>query len=70
MQQARKDSGFEVTDRITVLWQSDDERVEQAFAEHGDMIAGEVLATEIVEAAAPAAMDLSDPDLRVALRRG
>jgi isoleucyl-tRNA synthetase len=70
LQQARKDSGFEVTDRITVLWQSDDERVEQAFAEHGDMIAGEVLATEIVEAAAPAAMDLSDPDLRVALRRG
>ena len=70
LQQARKDSGFEVTDRITVLWQSDDDRVEQAFAEHGDMIAAEVLATEIVEAAAPAAMELSDPDLRVALRRG
>jgi len=70
LQQARKDSGFEVTDRITVLWQSDDDRVEQAFAAHGDMIAAEVLATEIVEAAAPAAMELSDPDLRVALRRG
>ena len=69
LQQARKDSGFEVTDRITVLWQSDDERVAQAFATHGQMIGHEVLATEIVETKAPAAMNLSDPDMRVALRR-
>ena len=69
LQQARKDSGFEVTDRITVLWQSDDERVAQAFAAHGQMIGQEVLATEIVETTAPAAMSLSDPDMRVALRR-
>jgi len=69
LQQARKDSGFQVTDRITVLWQSDDERVSQAFATHGQLIAQEVLATEIVEAKAPAAMTLSDPDMRVALRR-
>ena len=69
LQQARKDSGFEVTDRITVLWQSDDERVAQAFATHGQLIGHEVLATEIVETKAPAAMNLSDPDMRVALRR-
>ena len=69
LQQARKDSGFEVTDRITVLWQSDDERVAHAFAAHGQMIGQEVLATEIVETTAPAAMSLSDPDMRVALRR-
>ncbi len=69
LQQARKDSGFEVTDRITVLWQSDDDRVSQAFAAHGQLIGQEVLATEIVQTKAPAAMNLSDPDMRVALRR-
>jgi isoleucyl-tRNA synthetase len=69
LQQARKDSGFQVTDRITVLWQSDDERVAEAFMTHGHMIGQEVLATEIVEAKAPAAMNLTDPDMRVALRR-
>ncbi len=69
LQQARKDSGFAVTDRITVLWESDDERVVTAFAEHGAMIGQEVLATQIVQAAAPAAMSIDEPELRVALRR-
>ncbi len=69
LQQARKDSGFAVTDRITVLWESDDERVQQAFAEHGVMIGQEVLATEIARTKAPAAMHFDDLDLRVALRR-
>ena len=69
LQQARKDSGFAVTDRITVLWESDDSRVVEAFAEHGVMIGQEVLATEIVQAAAPAAITFEDLDLRVALRR-
>jgi len=40
-----------------------------AFATHGQLIGHEVLATEIVETKAPAAMNLSDPDMRVALRR-
>jgi hypothetical protein len=33
------------------------------------MIAGEILAEEIVHTAAPAAMKMHDPQMRVALRR-
>ena len=69
LQQARKDSGFDVSDRVTLLWQSDDERVNSAFAAHGQMIGQEILAMEIVQATAPAAMDIDDPQMRVALRR-
>ena len=69
LQQARKDSGFSVTDRVLLLWQSDDPRVTAAFEKHGDLIAAEILAEEIVCAAAPAAMRIQDPDLKVALRR-
>ena len=69
LQQARKDSGFAVTDRITVLWESDDERIVEAFDTHGVMIGQEILATEIVHTHAPAAMRFHDLDLRVALRR-
>ena len=69
LQQARKDSGFEVTDRVMLLWQSDDDRVIEAFEKHGAMIAGEILAEEIVHTAAPAAMKMHDPQMRVALRR-
>jgi len=69
LQQTRKDSGFNLTDRIIVLWQSDDDRVASAFAQHGEMIAREVLATDISEAAAPAAVEIEEPEMRVALRR-
>ncbi len=69
LQQARKDSGFDVSDRVTLLWQSDDERVNSAFAAHGQMIGQEILAMEIVQATAPAAIDIDDPQMRVALRR-
>ena len=69
LQQARKDSGFAVTDRITVLWESDDDLIVEAFNTHGEMIGQEVLATQIVQAKAPAAINFDDPDLRVALRR-
>ncbi len=69
LQQARKDAGFAVTDRITVLWESDDDLVVQAFADHAEMIAREVLATEVVQTKAPAAIEVEEPDVRVALRR-
>jgi isoleucyl-tRNA synthetase len=69
LQQARKDSGFEVTDRVMLLWQSDDDRVVDAFEKHGEMIAREILAEEIVQTAAPATMKMTDPQMRVALRR-
>ena len=39
------------------------------MAEHAVLIGQEVLATEIVQTKAPAAMRFKDLDLRVALRR-
>ena len=44
LQQARKDAGLEVADRIAVTWQSDDAELVAALTTHGGLIAGEVLA--------------------------
>ena len=46
IQEARKKSGLEVTDRITLQWNADDE-VSAAIATHQSEIADEVLATTI-----------------------
>lgn len=46
VQEARKDSGFEVSDRITLRWAGDGELAE-ALTEHADLVAGEVLAVEM-----------------------
>ena len=48
IQNQRKSSGFEVTDRITVKY-SCDEKLKNVFAKYGDQIAKDVLATEISE---------------------
>ncbi len=49
IQDARKSSGFEISDRISVTWKSDEELTRSALADHHTAIAGEVLATEWVE---------------------
>ncbi|HEY1618047.1 MAG TPA: isoleucine--tRNA ligase [Streptosporangiaceae bacterium] len=46
VQEGRKSDGFEVSDRIAVRWSSSDPDVAAALAEHGGLIAAEVLATE------------------------
>lgn len=50
IQEARKQSGFEVTDRITVTWGSDDPKVVAAIAAHSTSISEEVLATSFTQA--------------------
>ena len=47
IQAARRDAGFDVTDRIDVAWSSPDPIVAEAFDRHGALIAGEVLADRI-----------------------
>jgi isoleucyl-tRNA synthetase len=51
VQEARKASGFEVTDRIALRHTTEDPEVAAALAAHADLIAEEVLATEIAEGA-------------------
>jgi len=48
VQEARKSTGFDVSDRIVLVWQADGETAE-ALRENGALVAGEVLATEIHE---------------------
>ncbi|OYN92675.1 isoleucine--tRNA ligase [Parenemella sanctibonifatiensis] len=49
VQETRKNSGFEVSDRISLTWFADGDLAE-AVREHADLIADEVLATSMAEA--------------------
>ncbi|MBL1088970.1 MULTISPECIES: isoleucine--tRNA ligase [Streptomyces] len=46
IQEARKNSGLDVADRIALRWASSDEEVRTSLAEHSGLIAEEVLATD------------------------
>jgi isoleucyl-tRNA synthetase len=46
IQEARKNSGLDVADRIALRWTSDDAATAAALTEHAELIADEVLATD------------------------
>ncbi|MDI5970264.1 isoleucine--tRNA ligase [Streptomyces sp. SL13] len=46
MQEARKNSGLDVADRIAVRWTASGDELAEALAEHGTLVADEVLATD------------------------
>ena len=69
VQEKRKASGLEVSDRITLAWAADGELAE-ALREHGDLVAQEVLATSIDEAEpADDWTTAADLDLRFSLAK-
>ena len=49
VQDARKASGLEVSDRIALTWAASDPDVAAALREHGSAVAGEVLASTFTE---------------------
>ncbi len=49
IQEARKNSGLDVADRIALRWQSTDAEVRTALADHAGLISDEVLATDFAE---------------------
>ena len=65
MQEARKSSGFEITDRITLQW-SGSAAVASAFEVHGTEIAEEVLATQVEQVGAHAALAFNDDEIGLA----
>jgi len=67
IQEARKASGLEVSDRITLGWHATNPEAAGALREHAPEIAAEVLATSIEELSAPADL-AADPDLGLTLR--
>jgi isoleucyl-tRNA synthetase len=70
IQEARKNAGFEVSDRIALSWsvleQEGSGELAEAIAEHRGLIAGEVLASTIAEADSSEALDQVEPDLGLA----
>ena len=69
VQEARKNAGFEVSDRITLTWHAEGELgapVALALAEHRDLVAGEVLATTMTEADSGDGLEESDEGLGLA----
>ncbi|MBA3310076.1 MAG: isoleucine--tRNA ligase [Nocardioidaceae bacterium] len=53
VQEARKSSGFDVSDRVTLSWSAHGETAE-ALREHADLVASEVLAVEVRESGSSA----------------
>jgi isoleucyl-tRNA synthetase len=71
IQEARKLSGLEVSDRISLSWHAGDAEAAAAIREHADLIAAEVLALTMTELPGPAEGPDSvaaDPDLGLTLR--
>lgn len=58
IQGVRRNLGLEVSDRIKLTWYSESEDLVAAFAAHEEMIAGEVLATQVTHAVAARGTDL------------
>ncbi len=72
IQEARKTSGLEVADRIVLRYEATDEDMAAALAEHADLVADEVLATDFAAGPPPSRRNgFGGPDLGVAfwLRR-
>ena len=63
VQDERKHAGLDVSDRISLWWQTDDAEVGAALTEYGPMIAGEVLAVSYTRGR-PDAQDGRDPAVR------
>jgi isoleucyl-tRNA synthetase len=54
VQEARKNDGLEVTDRIWLRWSTGDPEVAAALTEHAGLIASEVLAVDLGPGTSPA----------------
>jgi isoleucyl-tRNA synthetase len=67
VQQARKDAGLEVSDRIELWWEASDAALAQALRGAGTLLAAEVLAVNVVEGA-PAADLAAHGDLQLGLQ--
>jgi isoleucyl-tRNA synthetase len=61
VQEARKNDGLDVSDRIALCWAADDPELATALTEHSALIAGEVLAVEFGPAWADAEADGAGP---------
>jgi isoleucyl-tRNA synthetase len=71
VQGLRRDLGLDVSDRVALTWHSDDEAIVDAIAVHGDLIAGELLATAVTrgEEGQTNRLDINDAVISVTLAK-
>ena len=70
IQELRKTSGFEISDHVTVQWNSEEEKIAQAFDIFGDKISQEVLAHSIeVSSAAKEVFVIEEKSVQIAISR-
>ncbi|HYO94951.1 MAG TPA: isoleucine--tRNA ligase [Polyangiaceae bacterium] len=69
LQNARKDAGLEVADRITLAWSCSDPKVSAAIREHGAAIAKEVLAVDLREGGGDKSAELNKVPVQFALSK-
>jgi isoleucyl-tRNA synthetase len=69
LQQARKNAGLEVSDRIKVRFASTDEEVLLASHQHKQSIADEVLAVEFVQGEAGESAELNGRPVRYSIAK-
>lgn len=67
VQETRKSSGLEVSDRISLEWDTTDEKLANAITQHADLIADEVLATSMQRGSADESW-AGDADLGLKVR--
>ena len=69
LQEARKNAGLEVTDRIEVIYHTDDAAAADALQRHGREIAEEVLAVSLTAGSPQGESSLADPPVAFSLAR-
>ena len=69
IQEARKASGFEITDRIVVTWSTQDADMRAVFIEHAADVASEVLAIDVNEGTPSTGVVATELPLEIAIER-
>ncbi|HVW28595.1 MAG TPA: isoleucine--tRNA ligase [Polyangiaceae bacterium] len=69
LQNARKDAGLEVSDRIAVAWACNDDTVRAALEEHRDAISKEVLAVDFREGPATESVEINKVPVKYTLTK-
>jgi isoleucyl-tRNA synthetase len=64
MQNARRESGLEVSDRIRVVWSCTEALIADALREHKDYISREILAKELTEGESATLATLNDVEMK------
>jgi len=69
IQNARKDAGLDITDRIALRWECQDPFTARALSAHTDYVAKEVLAVEVNEGPGVTSADVNGVEVRFSIEK-